>query len=81
MLTFYKSFHQTVNYGSQRNHIVQDLSELETKISMMASTSENRFEASIQQPKTGLPIKQVLTSLISRRLQFTNSANQILSAM
>jgi len=29
MLSVYKSFHQIVKYGCQRNHILQDLIELE----------------------------------------------------
>jgi len=29
MLSVYKSFHQTVKYGQQRNHILQDLPVLE----------------------------------------------------
>jgi len=29
ILSVYKSFHQTVKYGHQRNHIVQDLTGLE----------------------------------------------------
>jgi len=29
MLTVYESFHQTVKYGQQRNHILQDLIGLE----------------------------------------------------
>jgi len=37
MLSVYKSFHQTVTYRRQRNHILQDLNGLEIKISMKAS--------------------------------------------
>jgi len=30
MLTIYKTFHETVKYGCQQNHILQDLTGLET---------------------------------------------------
>ena len=55
MLSVYKSWHQTVKYGHQRNHILQDLTGLEIKISMKARKTENRFVSAFQQPKTGLP--------------------------
>ena len=55
ILSVCKYFHQTVKYGQQRNHILQDLTGLETYISMKASKAENRFETSFQQLKTGLP--------------------------
>jgi len=32
MLSVYKSFHQTVKYGQQRNHILQDLTGLQFKV-------------------------------------------------
>jgi len=44
MLSVYKSFHQTLNYGRHRNRILQDLTGLEILISMNASKI-----------KTGLP--------------------------
>src|SRR6218665_322247 len=44
MLNVYKSFHRTVKYGHQRNHILQDLTRLEIYISMKDSKIENRFE-------------------------------------
>jgi len=56
MLSVYKSFHQTVNYGRQRNHILQDLTGLEIYMSVMASKLENRCETGFQQPKTGINI-------------------------
>jgi len=59
MLSFYKHFHQTVKYGCQRNHILQDLTGLEIRISMKTSKTENRFAK-----------KTVLTSLI---LMFSSS--------
>jgi len=43
MLSVYKSFHQTVKYIRQRNHILQDLTELEIQISIKASKTENRL--------------------------------------
>ena len=55
MLSVYKSFHEMVKYGCQRNQILQDLTGLETEISMKAGKSENRFETSFQKPKTGVP--------------------------
>jgi len=64
MWSVYKSFHQTVKYGQQRNRILQDLTGLEIKISMKASKTKNWFDTGFQQPKTGLPKKLVLTSLI-----------------
>ena len=58
MLNVYKRFHQTVKYGHQRNHMLQDLTWLEIQISMKASKAESRFETSFQQPKTGLAKKR-----------------------
>jgi len=43
-----------VKYGRQRNHILQDLTELKIEISMEASQTENRFQNGFQQPKSGL---------------------------
>ena len=43
MLSVYKTFNQMVKYGHQRNHILQDLTGIETKISTKASKIENRF--------------------------------------
>ena len=43
MFSVYKGFHQTVKYGSLRNHILQDLTWLEIKISIRPV-----------KPKTGL---------------------------
>ena len=43
MLSFYKSYHQTVMFGRQRNHILQDLTGLEMLISMKVSKIENKF--------------------------------------
>jgi len=37
---FTKTFHQTVKYGLQRYHILQDLIGLESEISMMASKNQ-----------------------------------------
>jgi len=54
MLSVYESFHQTVKYGWQRNHILQDLTGLEIKISMKASQTEDWFQTSFQQPKSSL---------------------------
>ena len=62
MLSVYKSFHQSVKYGRQRNHILQVLTGLEVKISVKASKTQNLFETSFQQPKIGFP-KNMLTSL------------------
>jgi len=59
MLSVYKSYHQTVKYGRQRNQILQDLTLLEIQISVKASKTENRFETSFQQPNK----KTVLKSL------------------
>src|SRR6218665_2262749 len=50
MLSVYKSYHQTVKYGRQRNHILQDLNGLEIQISTTASKLKNQFE----QLKSGL---------------------------
>jgi len=44
MLSVPKRFHQTVKYGHQRSHILQDLAKLETCISMKVSKTENRFQ-------------------------------------
>ena len=44
-----------VIYGQQRNHMLQDLTGLEIQTYMKASETENRFEASFQQPKSSLP--------------------------
>jgi len=55
VLSVYKSCPQTVKYGYQRNHILQDLTGLEIKISMKASKMENRFETGFQSPKTSFP--------------------------
>jgi len=65
MLGVYKSFHQTVKYGWQRNHILQDSTGLEIKISMTVSKTENRVQTGFQQQKTSLLNKPVLTSLLS----------------
>jgi len=54
MLSVYKSFHETVKYGRQRNHILQDWTGLETKISTKASKTENWLGTGFQQPKTSL---------------------------
>jgi len=54
MLSVYKSHRHMVKYGRQRNHILQDLTELEMQIPMKASKTENRFETGFQQPKSGL---------------------------
>ena len=40
-LSVYKSYHQMIKYGQQRNHILQDLTGLEIQISVKASKSEN----------------------------------------
>src|SRR6218665_1049233 len=53
-LSVYKSFHQPVKYGRQRNHILQDSTGLEISISMKASKTKNRFRTGFQQPKSGL---------------------------
>jgi len=68
MLSVYESFYQMVKYGQQRNHVLQDLTGLEISISMKASKTENQFETGFQQPKTGLPRKSVLKSLVLRAL-------------
>jgi len=61
MLSVYnKSFHQTIKYGYQRNQILQELTGLETYISMKASKTENRFETT----KNWFTKKLVLTSLL-----------------
>ena len=64
MLSVYKSFQQTVKYGLQGNNILQDLTGLETEISMKASKSKNWVETGFQQPKACLPKTPVLTSLV-----------------
>jgi len=43
-----QKFHQIVKYGWQRNHILQDLTGLEIKISMKASKTQNWFETGFQ---------------------------------
>jgi len=45
MLSVYKGFHQTVKYGRQRNHILQDLIGLETYISLKASELKTGFQS------------------------------------
>src|SRR6218665_380500 len=52
----YNSYHQTVNFARQRNHILQD-SGLEIQISMKVSKNENWFETGFQQPKSDLQKK------------------------
>ena len=56
MLSVYKTFRQTVNYGRQRNKKLQDLGliELEIQIYMIASETKNRVVTGFQQPKSGL---------------------------
>jgi len=54
MLIVYESFHQTVKYGQQGDHILQDLTGLEIKISMKASKSESQFKTGFPKPKFGL---------------------------
>jgi len=49
-----QKFHQTFKYGCQRNQILQDLTGLETEISMKASNTKNRLETGVQQSETGL---------------------------
>jgi len=49
MLSVYKSCHQPIKYGQQRNHILQDLTGLEIKISMKASKTKNWFQTGFQQ--------------------------------
>ena len=44
MLSVYKSCHQTVKYGFQINHILQDLAGFEIQISMKTSETENQFK-------------------------------------
>ena len=53
MLSVWKSYHQMVKYGQQRNQILQDLNGHEIQISMKASKNEKRFETGYQQPKSG----------------------------
>jgi len=60
MLRVYKSFHQTVKYGQQRNPVLQDLTGLEIKISMKVSKTKNRFQTGFQPAKSGLQKKPVL---------------------
>src|SRR6218665_1105552 len=66
MLSVYKSYHQTVKYGKQRNCILQDLTRLEIQISKKVSKTENLFETVFQQPKSGLQKEPILTSLKER---------------
>ena len=61
---FAESFHQKAKCGPQRDHILQDLIGLEISISMKASKTENRFQTSFQQPKSGLQKEPELTSVI-----------------
>jgi len=61
MSSVYESFHQTVKYGWQRNHILQDLTGLEIKIFMKASKTENQFQTDFQQPKFGLRKKNIIS--------------------
>jgi len=70
MLSVYISFHQTVKYGHQTNHILQDLTGLEIYISMKASKTENGFDTGFQQLNTGLPKKMVLRFLIVGLLSY-----------
>jgi len=49
LLSIYKSFHQTVKYGRQRNHILQDLTGLEPEISMKASQTKTRVSTTENQ--------------------------------
>ena len=44
MLNIYKSFHQMVKYGWQRNHISQDLTMLEILISIKASKGPSIYD-------------------------------------
>jgi len=60
MLSVYNSYHQTVIYVQQRNHILLDLTGLEIQISMKACKTENWFQTGFQQQKSGLPEKPVL---------------------
>jgi len=64
MLNVYKSFHQTVKYCRQGNHILQGLLGLKLKFSMKASKIENQFEIGFQQLKTDLLKNLVLASLV-----------------
>jgi len=57
MLSVYKSFHQTVKYGWQRNHILQDLTGPEILIYMKASKTKNRCETGLQ--KSGINVHQL----------------------
>ena len=41
--------------AAKKHHILQDLTQIETLISMKASKTENRFSTDFQQPKTDLP--------------------------
>jgi len=43
MLSVYESFHQTVKYGQQRNHMLQDLAVLEILISPKFSINKDWF--------------------------------------
>ena len=51
LLSDYKSYRQSVKYGWQRNHILQDLTGPEIQISMKASETENRFQTKIRSAK------------------------------
>src|SRR6218665_1908405 len=53
----YNSFHQTIKYGHQRNHILQDLTGYEIKIYMKAGKTKTYFETGFRKPKTSLPKK------------------------
>ena len=61
MLSVYKSFHQMVKYGRQRNHILQDLTELEISISLKASKNENPFSTTKNRfaKETGIDIPNI----------------------
>ena len=66
LLCVYKSFHQTVKYCSQRNQILQDLTGLETKISMKASKTRTGFKPLFNNQNRFA--KNLLTSLISNKV-------------
>src|SRR6218665_354939 len=76
-LSVYKSFHQAVKYGHQRNHILQDLTRLKPYISMKARKTENHFETGFdnQKPvcrKTGIniPVYVTVYCLLQKRKNF-----------
>jgi len=48
MSNVYKSCHQTVKYGWQRNHVLQDLTGLEISIYMKASKTKNWFKTGFE---------------------------------